>query len=353
MFKRINGIQHIGLAVNDMDASLKFYRRILGMDIAFFFSLAAAPLMDIYTRNETITKRASMILNLQGGCTMEVIRPTTFEPVRANFDVLTGDIGITCSQVKSKDIQASYDFCKKENVKLLSDLVKDPLGNPTFYIEDLEGNQFQFVEGSQWYTNSGHHCAGLVGCSIGVSDLDKSFELYKTILGYDKVVYDETGVFEDWKGVLPGGDQKYRRVKLTQSNQPGGGFAKVLGSTYVELIQPLEREPNYIFKDRIWADSGFVHLGFDVKGMAALGEDLNQKGFGFTCDSNDALDMGNTKVHCVYIDDPDKTWLELIEVYKVPIIEKWGIFLNVEKRDPLKPLPDFMLKALRFSRIKD
>jgi hypothetical protein len=43
----------------------------------------------------------------------------------------------------------------------------------------------------------------------------------------------------------------------------------------------------------------------------------------------------------------------MIEVYKVPIIEKWGVFLNVEKRDPMKPLPDFMLKALRFSRIKD
>jgi hypothetical protein len=63
--------------------------------------------------------------------------------------------------------------------------------------------------------------------------------------------------------------------------------------------------------------------------------------------------MGQTKVHCTYIDDPDGTLIELIEVYKVPIVEKWGIFLNVEKRDPLKPLPNFMLNALRFSRIKD
>ena len=40
-------------------------------------------------------------------------------------------------------------------------------------------------------------------------------------------------------------------------------------------------------------------------------------------------------------------------MYKIPIIEKLGIFLNLENRDPLKPLPDFMLKALRFGRIKD
>ena len=63
--------------------------------------------------------------------------------------------------------------------------------------------------------------------------------------------------------------------------------------------------------------------------------------------------MGQTKVHCTYIDDPDGTLIELIEVYKVPIVEQWGIFLNVEKRDPLKPLPNFMLNARRFSRIKD
>ena len=61
----------------------------------------------------------------------------------------------------------------------------------------------------------------------------------------------------------------------------------------------------------------------------------------------------STKVHCTYIEDPDGTLIELIEVYKIPIIEKLGINLNVEKRPASKPLPDIMLKAMRFSRIKD
>jgi hypothetical protein len=55
----------------------------------------------------------------------------------------------------------------------------------------------------------------------------------------------------------------------------------------------------------------------------------------------------------VYIDDPDECWLELIEVHKVPIIEKWGVYLNVQKRGADEPLPKWMLKALKFSRIKD
>ena len=43
----------------------------------------------------------------------------------------------------------------------------------------------------------------------------------------------------------------------------------------------------------------------------------------------------------------------MIEVYKIPIIEKLGFYLNVEKRKPSQPLPDWMIKALRFTRVKD
>jgi len=352
MEKRINGFQHIGIAVKDMDKSLVFYRKIFGMDIPFFDSVADAPLMDIYTRNKTITKRASMIINLQGGCAMEVIHPTTFDPVGAIFDTQLGDIGIYITQIKCKNIEDSFQFCKNNKVDIQSEIKSLPHGEKTFYIKDLEGNFFQFVTDHEWFTNTNHHSGGVKGCSIGVSNIDDSLKLYANILGYDKVIYDETGIFDDWKS-LPGGHESYRRVQLVQSTPPGGGFAKVTGKSYIELIEPLDRKPKYIFEDRIWADLGFVHLGFDVKGMKELGKDLKSKGFPFTCDSNDALDMGKTKVHCTYINDPDKTWLEMIEVYKVPIIEKWGIFLNVEKRDPLKPFPNYMLKSLRFSRIKD
>lgn len=62
---------------------------------------------------------------------------------------------------------------------------------------------------------------------------------------------------------------------------------------------------------------------------------------------------GSTRVHCTYIEDPDGVLIELIEVFKIPIIEKLGIFLNVEKRNPLKPIPDFMFKAMKYMRIKD
>ena len=123
--------------------------------------------------------------------------------------------------------------------------------------------------------------------------------------------------------------------------------------TYIELVQALDRPGRFIFEDRIWCDTGIAHLGFDVRGMNDLGNRLADSGFPFRCDTADAIGMGETKVHCVYIDDPDECWLELIEVHKIPILEKWGLFLNVQKRGADEPLPKWMLKALIFSRIKD
>lgn len=349
---RINGFQHIGVAVSDMDHSLKFYRKYFGLDIPFFDSVAAAPLMQSHTQGDVITKRASMVLNLAGGCAMEVIQATSFTAKGPSFQPELGDLGIYVTQVKCPDITAAHQFATNQGDVKTTSLRKRFDGSDTFFLFDPDGNVFQYVTGGEWYTQPRGISGGVMGCTIGVSDMDRALELYRDILGYDKIALDVEGVHQEWSG-LPGAERNFRRVVLEQSRPPGGGFAKISARNFIELVEDKDRKPRRIFEDRIWADLGFVHLGLDVRGMKPLGEALAGKGFAFRCDSNDALDMGNTKVHCTYIDDPDETWLEMIEVHKVPIVEKWGIYLNVAKRDPEKPLPDFMLKALRFSRIKD
>ena len=168
------------------------------------------------------------------------------------------------------------------------------------------------------------------------------------------MLYDETGTFADWEHLI-GGSERYHRILLGQSNPSGGGFSRLTGKNYIELVKDLsQRSPVKIYQDRIWGDTGFIHLGFDVRNMKALGEKLDSVGFGFTCDTKDVLSMGeSTRVHCTYTEDPDGTLIEMVEVYKIPIIEKLGIYLNVEKRKPTQPLPNLMLKALRFVRVRD
>jgi len=350
----IQGIQHVGIAVSEMDASLKLYRKLFGLDIPFFDAVAAAPLMDSHCNGETIVKRASMVLNHQGGCAVEVISPTSFTPRGPVFNLAQGDLGIGCTTVKTPDIRVMHehalsilpDSCDKE-------LVMDPIGRLTFYMRDPDNNLFQILESDVWFTSTGHPSGGIMGCTIGVSDMEAAFKLYCDILGYDKVVTDVLGSFEDWAH-LPGGEENYRRVILAQTSTGTGGFASMMGPTTIELVQCQDRKGRFIFDERIWADTGIVHLGFDVRGMKELGVQLEKDGFGFRCDTDDALSMGDhTSVHCTYIDDPDECWIELIEVHKIPIIEKLGIFMDVQKRTPSKPLPKWMLHVLRFNRIKD
>lgn len=349
----IHGIQHLGVAVPEHETAWKWYRKYFGLDVPFFNDEANADLMTIYTGDKVISKRAAMVLNLKGGAAMEVICPSTFKARHADVVHQVGDLGIYIGWVKTPDVKKSFEFFKGNGVELLSDIVKLPNGWDTFYIKDLNGLIYQIIPANDFYTS--HHCpnGGTAGCTIGVSDMQKAIDFYK-ILGYDKVVYDKSGLFDDWSG-LPGGNGQFRRVLLTQENQSSGGFAKLIGKTYIELTQDLsDRKPVKIFEGRIWGDIGFAHLGFDVRNMEEIGKVLDAAGHGFTCDTKDVLSMGeSTKVHCTYTEDPDGALIELIEVYKIPILEKWGIYLNVEKRPFSKPLPSMMLKALKFVRVKD
>ncbi|MDC0140265.1 VOC family protein [bacterium] len=350
---RIQGMQHIGIAVTDMDRSLRLYRQLFGMDIPFFDSVQEAPLMDSHTRGETILKRASMVLNLQGGCAFEVLQPTSFEPKPASWEIGLGDFGIAVVQMKTKDIVRMHKHALQfDDVTCDDKLTRTPWGAPTFFLNDLDGNVFQILEASDSFAKTGHASGGVLGCTIGVSDMEASLKLYATTLGYSEVLYDETAVQCDWSH-RPYGSENYRRVRLTQPNPGSGGFGPLTGRTFIELVQAKDRSGRFIFEDRIWCDTGFAHLGFDVRGMETLGKTLSKEGFGFRCDTADAIGMGETKVHCTYIDDPDECWLEMIEVYKIPIIEKWGLFLDVQKRGADESLPRWMLHALKFSRIRD
>jgi len=349
----IHGIQHLGVGVPEHASAWKWYRKFFGLDIPLFNDEAEAHLMTIYTKGNVISKRAAMVLNLKGGCALEIVCPSTFKAKHADVEHQLGDLGIYIGWVKAPDVQKAYAFFKENNVEVISEIMKMPNNWDTFYLKDLNGLIFQIIPANDFFTKSHHVTGGTAGCSIGVSDADKAISFYR-ILGYDQVIYDETNQFQDWSK-LNGGSSQFRRVLLCQGNPSGGGFSKLTGKSYIELVQDVSgRGLVKIYEDRLWGDIGFVHLGFDVRNMEAIGETLEAAGHGFTCDTNDVLNMGeNTRVHCTYTEDPDGTLIEMIEVYKIPIIEKLGIYLNVAKRKPSQPLPDLMLKALKFSRVRD
>ncbi len=353
----ISGIQQIGIGVSEVYEGWKWYRRHFGMDIPMFDEAAEAALMLPYTGGEPRSRHAILALNKQGGGGMEIWQYTSRTPTAPKFIPQLGDLGIFIAKVKSRNVSKTFQFLKHKNAELLSDILMDPVGQEHFYVKDPFNNIFEIVPSDNWFSSSNFTTGGMYGCTIGVSDIDKSLNLYRDILGYNEVVYDETRIFDDLK-VLPSGAGKFRRILLRHSvDQRKGAFSKMLGKSEIELVQAIDRPPVKIFKDRLWGDLGYIHLCFDVNGMSNLKTLCQSKGFPFTVDScpddTPSFDMGDAAGHFTYIEDPDGTLIEFVETHKIPLMKKFNWFLDLRKRDPEKPLPNWMLKTLALNRVQD
>jgi len=352
MAKIISGIQQLGIGVPDMNAAWKWYRGAFGMDIRMFEESAEAPDMIKYTGGKVQSRTAALAMNMKGGGGFEIWQYTSREPQSAKEPLVLGDYGIFAGKMKAPDVGAAYSHHKKCGFQLLGEPSKTPDGGETFFVIDPYENIFQIVQSDDWFSTTESVTGGAEGSIIGVSDIDKARTLYSDILGYDKVVYDQEGVFEDFKG-LPGGEQQVRRVLLRRQHPTAGSFSEFLGSGSVELVQALEGQPKKIFADRYWGDRGFIHLCFDIKDMTNLKKECESKGYPFTVDSGDVFDMGEASGRFAYIEDPNGTLIEFVETNKIPIVKKIGWYLNLSKKNPEKPLPRWILKMLSFNRVKD
>jgi catechol 2,3-dioxygenase-like lactoylglutathione lyase family enzyme len=352
----ICGIQQMGIGVTNLQDAWKWYIDKFGMDCRIFDDDSEAKLMLPYTGGKPMKRHAILAINLQSGGGFEIWQYKGREPVNIAGEIRLGDLGIIGCKMKVTNIDTAFSFFREKEIILLGDPAPDPSGKKTFFLKDPWGNIFQAVDGSDWFLKENKVTGGSYGAIIGVSDIDKARAVYSDILGYDKVVYDRTGIFPDLSS-LPGGRNELRRVLLNRSEKFYGPFSRIFGQSVIELIGSTDKPGKKIYEGRFWGDPGFIHICFDMQGMDNLKEYCSGKGFPFTVDSKKSheghsFDMGEAAGHFAYIEDPDGTLIEFVETHKIPLIKKLGWYLDLTKRDPHKPLPDWILKAFRFSKVK-
>lgn len=350
----ISGIQQIGIGVANVHEAFKWYRQHFGMDVPMFEEAAEAALMLPYTGGQPQSRHAILALNMQGGGGMEIWQYTGRTPVPAAFQPQLGDLGIFIAKIKCKNVWDCFHDLRKRGVNMQTNPAPRPDGEEHFFVKDPWGNTFEVVGAKDWFsTGRPDLTGGMYGAVIGVSDMDRSVAFYAEMLGYDTVVYDKTDDFADWHGV-DGGFGRCRRVLLRHAEKRKGPFSRLLGDTEIELVQSLERKPRKIFENRFWGDLGYIHLCFDITGMAEMKAFCTEKGYPFTVDSSGSFDMGEAAGYFSYIEDPDGTLIEFVETHKIPILKKIGWYLDLRKRSrPEKPLPALMLKALGLGRVKE
>jgi catechol 2,3-dioxygenase-like lactoylglutathione lyase family enzyme len=347
----ICGIQQMGIGNDNVYKTWEFYRKNLGMDLPIFDEEAEAGLMLPYTGGEKRKRHAVLALNFQGGGGIEVWQYTERKPEPPKQKIQIGDLGIFSAKYKAKDVQKVYNNMQAAGITLFTSPQKDTAGTVHFYANDLHGNLFEIVESEDWYTSGLSDTGGIYGASIGVTDMDKSTDFYKNILGYDVVLYDETKSFDDFNEISVT-TETYRRVNLTHSEKRKGPFSQLLGKSIIELVESKDRKPNKIYEGRLWGDPGYIHLCFDIVGMPSLKEKCESMGHPFTVDSANSFDMGEAAGQFCYIEDPDGTLIEFVETHKIPILKKLNWYLDLRKRARDKSLPSWMLKALSLNRVK-
>lgn len=334
----------------DAKAVFNWYRRHLGFDILVFEDNSTAELMLRYTGGEPRDRYALLSMNMRGGGGLEIWQFKKRKPQPPKEAIKFGDLGINTLRIRTSCIEETYKDLSGITGIRISQIGNNP-DRRSFYFSDPWGNWVEMVEEPYVFCNTKKASGGVLGVSLGVSDIERSKAFYKKILGYEKLVSDRTGVFTEFSKI-PGGSGNYRRVILCQNRKAIGGFGKLFGPSEIELIQALDRKANRLYENRFWGDLGYIHLCFDIHGMAALRAKCMEAGFPFTVDSSNSFDMGDAAGHFSYIEDPDGTLIELVETHKVPIFKSLGINIDLLKRNPHKPLPKWMVKAMQIHRRK-
>ena len=346
----ISGIQQMGIGVANVKEAWRWYLKYFGFDCRIFEEAAPAEFMLPYTGGKPRQRHAVLAVNLQGGGGFEIWQYTDRTPEPAKFDIQVGDLGIFACIIKCKNVDETYKWYKSEGINVLSEPTEVE-GVKQFFIQDPYNNTFLLQECNEWFREEGKLTGGVGGAVIGVSDVKKARIFYNAVLGYNHIVYDKIDVYPDLKS-LNGGTRKVRRVVLSTSEPRKGPFSPIFGNSTIELVQLLEDKPRKIFQDRMWGDLGFIHLCYDIKGMDALRENVKNMNFPFTVDVGKDFDMGEAAGTFSYNEDPDGTLIEYVETYKVPIMKKMGIYLNLRNRAPEKSLPKWMLNSMKYNKVK-
>ena len=345
----ISGIQQIGIGVQNVHAAFQWYKTHLGMDIKVFEESATAAAMTRYTGQTKHQRRAILALNLQGGGGFEIWQYTSRNPQPATFIPECGDLGILITKLKCSQIEASYGYLKQHATVLSDQIYKNAKGQRSFVFTDPFGNWFQMTEDPIVYTKTKAFNGGVKGVVIGVKDLNQSQAFYSKLLGYDTVIEKS----EDLTHLhpFPGSKKNGLSLRLSHSEMRKGPFSNLLGSSEIELVQ-CEGQGRPLFQNRYWGDLGFIHLCFDVRRMASLSETFEKQGFPLTVDGGAGFEMGEAAGHFTYAEDPQETLIEFVETKKVPLLKRFGWYLNLNRRPDEKSLPDWMIRAMRFNRVR-
>ena len=110
MISYIAGIQQCGIGVADAMEAALYYKELLGFDCLVFDDTAEASLMTRYTGGKVYSRRALLIMNMQGGGGLELWQFLDRTPTPPRIKLSLGDLGIFAIKIKTRNIEIAHQF---------------------------------------------------------------------------------------------------------------------------------------------------------------------------------------------------------------------------------------------------
>src|SRR5210317_2259446 len=126
MSAKINGIQQLGVGVENVQEAWKWYREHFSMDIRMFEEEAVAELMLAHTDGKPRKRHAVLALNMRGGGGFEIWQHKGKKPEPPKFEILLGDLGINIGKIKTDNVLVAYNKFSESGLNLLGPIQKDP-----------------------------------------------------------------------------------------------------------------------------------------------------------------------------------------------------------------------------------
>ena len=139
----IKDVRHVGIVVNNMDASLKFYKDLLGLKIKSLVE-EEGEFLDNMLAHKNVKNKVAKLYAGNGNALVELIDSKSFANKKdRNFFT----IGASHFAFTVDNLQETYEYLLKNNVKFTAppQLTPDGYAKVTF-CEDPDGTPIELVE---------------------------------------------------------------------------------------------------------------------------------------------------------------------------------------------------------------
>jgi catechol 2,3-dioxygenase-like lactoylglutathione lyase family enzyme len=312
----IEGFEHVGMGVTDVKRSFDFYKNVLGFSMKLNEGEEVleemTPIIGESARLATI-----MAINLSSGAAIELIEHKSTPP-RPLPDVHWGDIGYLAAGLKAYKIDELVGILEGKGAKFITPVIEFEVAHggtwKSAFMRDPDGIFLELLE-TEKLREAGRkpRIGGFSHVTMGVSNMEKSIEFFKRVIGFDEVLFDTE---ETPPGLEPvTGGQACRWVTLRQGKAPQSPLPVEGGM--VVLVEARGYEGKPIYEGRRWGDVGIMEMAVEIVDIESTYKSLVESGAEPYNPPTD-VDMGmGSKGAVAYIKDPDGNSFEMVEAKKI------------------------------------